>query len=532
VNEPRVISEPLGGSPLSARAAAGEAPSEWYTPRPRTPDEWRRHLLAVGASQRAGWADALAPALELSGPAATRLRRVLDAGGVLVTTGQQPGLFGGPIYTWSKAIGTLALADALEEATGVPVAPIFWAATDDSDFAESSWTMVTRPGGADELRLAGPAPAGLSMAQVPLGDDVKGLLERLEQGAGSASWREPLEVVRYAYRSGQTVGAAYVELLRALLGPLEVAVLDAAHPSVRRAASPILRAALRDAKPLADALAERSAALTAAGHRPQVAEVGGLSLVFGVAGGERRRIRTSDAPAAAVDAPPDGLSPNVLLRPVVERALFPTAAYVAGPAELAYFAQSSAVADALELSRPLAVPRWSCTIVEPHVARILEKFGLTIADLRDPHAAETRLARASVPSEVSGAVARLRAAIDRSVATLTDEGGEIVPPTAIAGAGRAMEHRLARLERRFAAAMKRRLAGELEQIGTARGSLFPAGRRQERALNLIPLLARYGPDLLDGMREQALAHAEAMVGSAGVARGSRPAGRSAPTPAT
>src|SRR5206468_5902906 len=131
----------------------GGAPSEWHPAAPSDVEGWRRR-----AAERAGsrdWAaawDAIAPAIAPTGNAAARLERVRAAGGVVVTTGQQPGLFGGPVYTWSKAIGALAFADALELATGIPTAAVFWAATDDADFAEASTTAVARPGGADLLQ--------------------------------------------------------------------------------------------------------------------------------------------------------------------------------------------------------------------------------------------------------------------------------------------------------------------------------------------------------------------------------------------
>ena len=520
----------MGGTPLGALAAIGDAPSEWYAPRPRSPEEWRSRLSAIGATAGDAWARTLSAALGASGPAAARIRRVIDGGGVVVTTGQQPGLFGGPLYTWSKAMSVLALADALEESTGIPVAPVFWAATDDSDFAESSWTMIARAGGAEELRIEGSPPAGLSMSQVPLGD-VRPLIERLVAAAGSAVWTDPLDAVREAYGGSATVGSAYVELLRAILAPLGVAVLDAAHSAVRQAAAPVLRAALRQAMPLAEALAGRSGALVAAGFRPQVAEVAGLSLVFRVHDGERRRIRAAEARTVADAASPDGLSPNVLLRPVVERALLPTAAYVAGPAELAYFAQTGAVADALEVERPLAVPRWSCTIIEPHVERILDRFGLRIDELRDPHAVETRLARQALPEQTARALARLRDAVGKSIAELAADAERIVSPAVVSGAERGIRHRIDRLERRYTAAMKRRLADDLHHIATARGSLFPAGRRQERALNMIPYLARYGPTLIEAMREGASEHAAALLGGIGAGRGApRGASHAAPTP--
>ena len=506
---PRVISEPLGGSPLARAAALGLAPEAWYVPRPRSGREWARRAGDVIASTDTRWLDLLAPALRASGAALTRLNGVARGHGVVVTTGQQPGLFGGPIYTWSKALSAIALADELQSATGIPTAPVFWAATDDSDFAEASWTMVARSGGAETLRLPGDV-SGVPMAAVPLGD-VAALLAELERAAGSVAWRDPLRLLRDAYRPEETVGSAYLRLLRGMLEPLGMAVLDAAHPAVRTAGSPVLREALTRSEPIALRLARRDDELTAAGHVPQVANVSGLSLVFRADGSTRQRVRHDEARAVASTVPVDGLSPNVLLRPIVERAILPTVAYVAGPAEVAYFAQVAAVADAMDVVRPLAVPRWSCTILEPHVVEILTRLGVTPDDLRDPHAAETRLAQASLPNGVADGLARIETTIDEALAALERDGAELVDARAVEGARKALRARLARLQRRYAAAAKRRMTDVLRDIGTARGSLFPGGKRQERALNLMPLLARYGEPLLGGMHAEARAHATALV---------------------
>ncbi len=514
---PRIITEPLGGSRLSQAVAAGQALAPWYVTRPASAEAWRAKALQVrSAAGGQDWLSALWPAIAPSGVAAERLRRASAGQGVVVTTGQQPGLFGGPIYTWSKALSALALADALESSTGIPVAPVFWAATDDSDFAEASWTMVARAGGVEELRMGGDA-TGASMAHVPLGDQSH-LIERLERAAGSASFRDPLDAVRLAYRPEQTVGGAYVDLLRAILEPLGISVLDASHTSVRRAAAPLLRKALHRSAAVASAVADRDRALLASGHALQVVGMEGLSLVFATENGQRQRIRTADARAVADTYPDEALSPNVLLRPVVERAILPTVAYVAGPAELAYFAQTGAVAAALDVALPLAVPRWSCTLVEPHVEQILGQLQLSADDLRDPHAAETRIARATLPSDVSSAIARMRGALNEGLAVLERHGSLLVPAPVIEGGAQSIAHRVQRLERRFVAAVKRQMADRLNHVATARGSLYPGGKRQERALNLIPLLARHGHPLLDRMLEEARVHAHTLVGGPLAAR--------------
>jgi bacillithiol biosynthesis cysteine-adding enzyme BshC len=444
------------------------------------------------------------------------MARVAEGKGIVVTTGQQPGLFGGPVYTWSKAVSALALADAIEAETGVPAAPVFWAATDDSDFAEGSYTFLSRAGGVDRVAIESTQPDGTRVADIPL-PDMSDALESLANACGSAADARVLEMVRRAYSPPATVGSAYVALLRAMLEPLGIAVLDAAHPAVSRAAHPMLMRALLERERVAGALAARSAELTAAGQDPQVPDVEQLTLVFERQGGRRERIQRARAAVAAATAEPGSLSPNVLLRPVVERALMPTISYVAGPGEIAYFAQVSAVATALGAELPMAVPRWSGTVIEPHVSEILERYGLRPDDFTDPHAVETRLAREAWPAGVAKAIERLRRDLAERLAgvraSLQGLDG-LAPSATVDGTGRAMEWRLSRLERRISAAVKARETTMMRDLATARGSLFPGGVRQERALNLIPLLARYGTGLLDGMREGATVHARALLASA------------------
>ena len=249
----------------------------------------------------------------------------------------------------------------------------------------------------------------------------------------------------------------------------------------------------------------------------QVSEVEGLSLVFERAGsaGDKRRIPLAEATATAA-ASQGVLSPNVLLRPVVERALLPTVTYVGGPGEFAYFAQVTAVASALGVDAPLVVPRWSTTILEPHIIRILSRLGLDEAELADPHGAEGRLARAAVPAAVVGALSDLRGEIDakaRALAVASERAAFPLPPQVVHGAQNAVRHRLDRLERRIVAAAKRHEQDTMTQIGTARGALFPLGTRQERALNILPILARHGRIVVDRMRDAARVHARALLGS-------------------
>lgn len=517
---PRVVTQSLASNPLAAAVIDGTAPANWYERLPTNAESWRERVEAVRSAAGRDWLTKLAPAFEPTGKAKARLEASAEGRGVVVTTGQQPGLFGGPIYTLSKALSALAFADSLQRVTGVPVAPVFWAATDDTDFKEASGTVVATVGGAQLLRIDHPETLGRTMASMPLGD-VSAQLEVLTRAAGSTVDTAPIEMLERFYTPEQTVGSAYVSFLRTLLEPLGIAVIDASHSATRAAARPVLGEALKKAGDIAGAIAERNREIEQAGFAMQVQDVPGLSLVFTSASGGRKRVPIK---AAVKQGVTDDMGPNVLLRPIIERAILPTATYIGGPAEIAYFAQLSPIADALGVARPAIVPRWSCMIIEPHVEKILEKLYLLPEDLRDPHEVETRVARSYVPKTILEELDTTRAMLDERLDALTVDEAQLGINSAVTGGLRAnLMRRLDRFERRLIAVAKKRNADVMTEIGTARGALYPFGKHQERALNFVPLLARYGPALRDDMLAEAARHAERVIGTSAQAEAPREA---------
>jgi bacillithiol biosynthesis cysteine-adding enzyme BshC len=505
-----VITEPLSGNPLAIAAMSGAVPGDWYEQLPRDAKSWRERLRSVRTEFAGDWLAKLSPAFAATGKAKERLDAAASGRGVVVTTGQQPGLFGGPVYTLSKALSALTLADSLQELTGVPVAPVFWAATDDTDFREASCTIVSVPGGAQLLRFDHPAPLGLPMAAMPLGD-VSAQLEALKRSTGSAIDPTPIELLERFYAPSASVGEAYVFFLRELFAPLGIAVIDASHPATRAAANPVVTKALELASEIADAVTARNHEIEAAGFTPQVQDVPGLSLVFSSSSGSRKRIPIKGAEKKLSS---DDLGPNVLLRPVVERAILPTATYIGGPAEIAYFAQIGPIAEAVGVARPAILPRWSCTIIEPHIEKILEKLYLLPEDFRDPHEVEARVARARLPKAVIEELNATRAAVNERLDALSEAVVEERAPVGAAvteGLRANLLRRLDRFERRLIAAAKREHADTMHEIGTARGSLYPLGKPQERGLNFVPLLARYGPTLKHEMLAEAREHARRLT---------------------
>jgi len=481
----------------------------------------------------AGLLDALIPA-----PGLDRLRAELARPDLLaVTTGQQPALFTGPLYTIHKALSAAALARVLAARWGRPVQALFWVASDDHDYAEANHVAWLRLDGSLRVESLPPRPADHAlrpMAEEPLDGAVEAALAAL--GADVASLTDPAAATGWLgahFQPGRTLGAASGGALAELLAPYGVVCVDGSSLALKRRAAPLIRRALEEAGALDAALARRAADLRAAGRDAGVAVGDGATLVMlATEQGRDRLVREGDGFVtrhgrrqwkaaelyALLEREPERFSSNVLLRPVVEAAIFPTVAYVAGPGELRYLALAEVVYEALGVAQQRPVPRWSGLLVEPRVDRVLGKFGATVEDLLAPGMAlETRVARTHLPAEAVSALSDLRAALAREYGVLGETAAAVDPTLtrmleglkgrALAGADRA--------ERKLVQHLRRRLEVERDQIGRARTALLPGGKPQERVLAVAPFLARYGRGILDAL----LAEMEAWYGAALESRG-------------
>jgi bacillithiol biosynthesis cysteine-adding enzyme BshC len=368
---------------------------------------------------------------------------------------------------------------------------------------------------------ARPADAPLTpMYRQALGDAVTTALETLAGSLAASEFRdETLAWLSRHYRPEATVAAAFAGAMAELLAPSGIVCFDSSHPAAKAAAAPLILRALEHAAAIDADLERRSEALgdTARTSGVMVGDGAALVMLEGKQGRDRlvasdgsfitRRGRegfTLDQLAAIAAREPTRLSPNVLLRPVVESALLPTVAYLGGPAELRYLAFTPPVYQRLGVERQRPLPRWSGVLVEPRVDRVLEKFGIELGDLLDPSGAlEARLVRSQLPGEAVDALHRIRAAAEEAYAALERTASAIDPTLvrpiqgarhqALAGAGE--------VEKKLVQHLKRRQETELGQITRARTAVLPGGKPQERVLTVAPFLARYGPALVDDLRD-------------------------------
>jgi bacillithiol biosynthesis cysteine-adding enzyme BshC len=474
----------------------------------------------MGGAPRDAWIDAVTAPGER---ARTRLDAVRSGNGYLVTTGQQPGLFGGPLYSLYKAITAARLADALEAALGVPVAPLFWTASEDHDWAEADHTWLI--GVDNELhRLQLPTVEGAGtrpLHRLPMGSGVEPLLERCRELVPETDFAGGyLDLLRRRFTPAATLPDAFEGTLAELLEPLGLLYVQAHAPRLKELSRDLLLAELDAAEGHEASLAERAAALEAEGYPVQVPVLeGGINLFFeGPAGRERLyregggfRLRHSDARlergelAERVAADSSLLSPNVLLRPVVESHVFPTLAYVAGPGETTYFAQLQPLFEAHGIGMPVVFPRLGATAVEGKVGKVLEKFGLEVDALSRPfHELAGDIARDEVPEPVRRALGELKGAVAKGTQALA-EAARPVDPTLkgpIQHVRSVTLEALGEAEKKILQAVKRENEIALQQLEKARLHLFPEGKPQERALNPFYYLVRYGAAFVEGVADR------------------------------
>jgi bacillithiol synthase len=463
--------------------------------------------------------DAIVPSAA-SEQAAARLRL---PGAVAVTTGQQPGLFTGPLYTVYKALSSAALARILERQWQRPVVPVFWVAGDDHDFAEASTaSWVTNEGALRTVALPPrPPDAALTpMSREPLVPAITEVMASLAADLPPSDFRDwTLEWLGRHYHPGATIASSFAGALAELIAPAGAICLDSTHPAVKRSAARHLVRALGLARELDRDLQDRAEELRLLGVDPGVPVGDGATLVMLEAGQGRDRLMLSDggfltrrskesfdlnALQRLAATEPERLSPNVLLRPVIESALLPTVAYLAGPGELSYLPLTAPVYQRMRIPRQQALPRWSGILIEPRVDRVLQKFGLEVSDLLGQQGTlESRLVRSQLPEAAVRALTALRSALESGYDSLASTAAEIDPTLtrSVQGIRNQALSGVQDTEKKLVQHLKRRQEIELGQISKARALVVPDNKPQERVLTIAPFLARYGPGLIAELSE-------------------------------
>lgn len=485
-----------------------------YYSRPPLTREWfpaEARSLNYDAGRRSRVADILERQNRAWGASQATLEnlRRLRAGASVVVTGQQVGLFGGPLFSVYKALSAIRLAAELSQ-EGVECIPVFWLATEDHDLAEVN--HATLPGSEATLEKLASTSAGAPNAPVStvrLGPEIEGLVARAAEILDDTS---TAQFLREAYRPGETLGSSFARLFSRLFAHSGVVLLDASDPELHAVAAPIYESAIEGAEELDQALLERGRALEAAGYHVQVRVTPSSTLLFGMRGGSRLSVHRANHGFILGDekleqrelleriaARPEGFSANVLLRPVVQDYLLPTLAYIGGPAEVAYFAQAGVAYQKLLGRVTPILPRFSATLVEPRAKRLLERYRISVADtFHGPERLRELLAARSLPADVSATFEAAERGLQESLSAVHDALQKL-DPTLAEAAGHAatkMEYQLTSLRQRAGRAELRKSEEVARHADLLSAALYPNHDLQERQIAGVFFTARYGTELL------------------------------------
>jgi bacillithiol biosynthesis cysteine-adding enzyme BshC len=448
----------------------------------------------------------------------SNLRRLGEAGTLAVVTGQQVGFLSGPAFTLYKALTAVRLAQRLTE-QGLPSVPVFWLATEDHDLEEVATTAVLD----DDYNLVAlqdtgvrPAPHS-SVGYVQLSRAVSETLDGLGATLPAGEARDRLlNDLREAYHPGATWGQAFAGFMARVFSRWGVILLDALDPEIHHLAAPLYTKAVIEAQELNTRLVHRSRSLVEAGYHAQVHVGPDSTLLFMAEERNRLALRLADGgkqfkvdegdpfsieqARRHTEAQPGDITPNALFRPVVQDCLLPTVAYIAGPAELAYHAQSAVLYPFFDRPQPVIFPRASFTLVDSRTERLLRKYDLKVDDVwQDGDALRQKIAATGF---AEGWQERLDQS-ERDIKQVMDrlqQDIQLIDNTLLDSLKDARErifHQFDRLQGKVtrAAFTKSEILGRHETALTR--FLTPGGELQERGVSGVYFLGRAGYDFLE-----------------------------------
>jgi bacillithiol synthase len=469
----------------------------------RLEDSVRHAVVDVLRSQNAGFGS--------DGSTARSLDR-LHGGAVAVVTGQQVGLFGGPAYSVYKALTAVHVARELS-GRGIDAVPVFWLATEDHDLAEVNRCFVPKRGGLERFDLAVSGPADRRVGDIRLGEPIREISKQIGALLTGPCAEKISQWIEECYAPEETFGSAFGKLMTRIFAGRGLIFLDPMSNELHRLALPVMHRALKEHASLAAEQVARAEALEKAGFHAQVKVTAQSTVLFRIVDGQRLPLRPANRGMAAgnntasldetlwaMEERPEDFSPSALLRPVMQDALLPTVAYIAGAAEAAYHAQTSALYQRLLGRAPAILPRAGFTLVPQNVANLLKKYNLDVREvLQGRHKLRARLEAEALPGALSARFDEGESAIQSLLDGLREPLAKL-DQTLVGALQTASEKMLYQFNG------LRAKAGRAEGFRTGvvntheseiAAALFPENALQERSFGLLTFLASEGPEILD-----------------------------------
>ena len=474
--------------------------------------------LQYPQSRRSAIAAILREQNETLGAGSAALQNIarFERGSAAVVTGQQVGLFGGPSYSFYKVLSVIEAVRLLAK-SGVDAVPVFWMATEDHDLDEVRHTTFFHDGNLNKFELPARTEAPSPVGPQKLGPQIEEMVRAASVMLGGPAAGHLATILRASYTPDASYSSAFGKLFAQLFAPHGLILLDPLDPRIHRLAEPLLRQTAEERVELNDALLARNKELDRAGFAAQVKVTGSSTALFYLGNGSREAIRsngsqfhadsTSWSPqelANSISASPESFSPNALLRPVMQDYLLPTIAYIGGPSEISYFAQSEVFYSKLLHRQPVFLSRAGFTLVDSKAQRLLEQYGMTVEDVwAGSQTVRRKLGAANIPANLGAKLEKDANQIRKLLESWNHPITKIDPSlkATLEKAQRKISYQTEKLRQKAGWARDKKtnvLAGHAEFLSNL---LYPNKTLQSRELNFLPLLARWGMGALDDLQK-------------------------------
>ncbi|HKL15126.1 MAG TPA: bacillithiol biosynthesis cysteine-adding enzyme BshC [Balneolaceae bacterium] len=443
-----------------------------------------------------------------------QIEKIKTNDSLTVVTGQQVTIFGGPLYTVYKTITAILYSKRLERESNRPVVPVFWIADEDHDIDEVSKLFLPDSQDTTEITYSHKSYDEAPPAStIELGNELNNVWNQLNDALDQTDFSTRLmDDIRACYRSDKTFGKAFSELLMTYFGKHGLLIAGSLNTDVKTSCKHLLKTAVTSRKDITEALDDTTYALKEAGYHDQV-QVQPSNLFYITESGERIKLQftgdtwsipgkkwTEEELLNSIESQPENFSPNVFLRPILQDYILPVAAYVGGPGEIAYYAQMKEFYGCFGFKMPIILPRFSLTIVESAIDRILDKLPFEWQTYRNRiEDLEKEFVERTESVDIEKLFGIWRSQIDELSRAKRDEVGEVDPSLkgSVGKAKAAYFSELDKLKGKVYRSVKEQENVQLDRIKKIKTNLFPNGNLQEREVAFIYYMNKYGTDLWD-----------------------------------
>jgi bacillithiol biosynthesis cysteine-adding enzyme BshC len=434
------------------------------------------------------------------------IKSLLNTNTYAVITGQQPGIFSGPLYTIYKAFSTIILCERLSNHSKHYV-PIFWNASEDDDFLEINSISLFEGNKVNEISYKNKV-FNVTFSNLYL--DHSNLFEMLtivDKNTPDSEFKSQLlKEISKIIKNSSRIGDFFSRFMDYLFKDYGLIIIE--PYCLRELMVPVFERLIKRPRECTNILSKTNKKIKDLGYSPRIHKVSNLCNFFIINNkGERLRVTynkdflvgkdkfTKKDLLSLLDENPTRFSANTIIRPITQDYIFPTFAYVAGPHEITYYAQLKGIYNFFSLEMPVIYPRFGATIIESKISKLLEKYNIIIHELMNKEKLLKNLAKESIESTFKKLRTKVHEDLDEAFSELIAIDKKLVSQCEITK--KKLLKDIQYLEAKTASNINKKRQITRQQITKAYNNVFPYGELQERRINILEYLIKFGRKFLE-----------------------------------